>query len=55
MHQVSLYPCASNYTSRFAFSIIVGLISGLILCGRAGKHIDELAIELVTSTESKTK
>jgi len=29
-------------------------LSGLILCGRAGKHTDGLAIELLTSTESKT-
>ena len=29
-------------------------LSGLILCGRVGKHTDELAIELVTSTEGKT-
>jgi len=29
-------------------------LSGLILCGRVGKHTDELAQELVTSTEGKT-
>lgn len=29
-------------------------LSGLILCGRVGKHTDSLAIELVTSTEGKT-
>jgi IS1 family transposase len=30
-------------------------LSGLILCGRVGKHTDELAIELVSSTEGKTE
>jgi IS1 family transposase len=29
-------------------------LSGLILCGRVGKHADSLATELVTSTEGKT-
>jgi IS1 family transposase len=29
-------------------------LSGLILAGRVGKHTDELAQELVTSTEGKT-
>ena len=29
-------------------------LSGLILCGRVGKHTDELAQELVSSTEGKT-
>jgi IS1 family transposase len=29
-------------------------LSGLILTGRVGKHTDQLAIELVTSTEGKT-
>jgi IS1 family transposase len=29
-------------------------LSGLILCGRAGKHTDFLAIELVASTQGKT-
>ena len=29
-------------------------LSGLILCARVGKHTDELAIELVASTEGKT-
>jgi len=29
-------------------------LSGLILCGRVGKHTDSLAIELVASTEGKT-
>ena len=29
-------------------------LSDLILCGRVGKHTDELAQELVTSTEGKT-
>jgi hypothetical protein len=29
-------------------------LSGLILCGRVGKHSDDLAIELVTSTQGKT-
>ncbi len=29
-------------------------LSGLILTGRVGKHTDELAIELVVSTEGKT-
>ncbi len=29
-------------------------LSGLILCGRVGKHSDELAQELVSSTEGKT-
>ncbi|MDV2997185.1 MAG: hypothetical protein N4J56_006890 [Chroococcidiopsis sp. SAG 2025] len=29
-------------------------LSGLILCGRVGKHSDRLAIELVASTEGKT-
>lgn len=29
-------------------------LSGLVLCGRVGKHTDSLAIELVTSTEGKT-
>jgi len=29
-------------------------LSGLILCGRVGKHTDELALELVASTEGKT-
>ena len=30
-------------------------LSGLILCGRVGKHTDSLAIELVTSTEGKNE
>lgn len=29
-------------------------LSGLILCGRVGKHTDSLAIELVSSTQGKT-
>ena len=29
-------------------------LSGLILCGRVGKHTDELAQSLVSSTEGKT-
>ncbi len=29
-------------------------LSGLILCGRVGKHTDELVQELVASTEGKT-
>jgi IS1 family transposase len=29
-------------------------LSGLILCGRVGKHTDELAQELVSSTEGKS-
>ena len=29
-------------------------LSGLILCARVGKHTDELAIELVASTQGKT-
>lgn len=29
-------------------------LSGLILCGRVGKHTDELAEELISSTEGKT-
>ncbi len=29
-------------------------LSGLILCACVGKHTDELAIELVASTEAKT-
>jgi insertion element IS1 protein InsB len=29
-------------------------LSGLILCGRVGKHTDKLAIELVDSTQGKT-
>ena len=29
-------------------------LSGLILCGRVGKHTDELAQGLVSSTEAKT-
>ena len=29
-------------------------MSGLILAGRVGKHTDEVAVELVTSTEGKT-
>ncbi len=29
-------------------------LSGLILCGRVGKHTDELAEDLVSSTEGKT-
>ena len=29
-------------------------LSRLILCGRVGKHTDNLAIELVVSTEGKT-
>jgi IS1 family transposase len=29
-------------------------LSGLILCGRVGKHTDALAIELVSSTQGKT-
>jgi len=29
-------------------------LSGLILCGRVGKHTDELAQALVSSTEGKT-
>lgn len=28
--------------------------NGLILCGRVGKHTDELATELVSSTQGKT-
>jgi insertion element IS1 protein InsB len=30
-------------------------LSGLILCGRVGKHTDSLVIELVASTEGKTE
>lgn len=30
-------------------------LSGLILCGRVGKHTNQLAIELVVSTEGKTE
>ena len=30
-------------------------LSGLILCGRVGKHNDELAQELAVSTEGKTE
>jgi IS1 family transposase len=30
-------------------------LSGLILCGRVGKHTDSLAIELVASTQGKTE
>ena len=30
-------------------------LSGLILCGRVGKHTDSLAQELVSSTEGKTE
>jgi IS1 family transposase len=30
-------------------------LSGLILCGRVGKHTDSLAIELVASTEGKSE
>ena len=30
-------------------------LNGLILCGHVGKHSDELAMELVTSTEGKTE
>jgi IS1 family transposase len=29
-------------------------LSGLLLCGRVGKHTDELAQELISSTEGKT-
>ena len=29
-------------------------LNGLILSGRGGKHTDELATELVTSTQGKT-
>lgn len=29
-------------------------LSRLILCGRVGKHTDELAAELVHSTQAKT-
>ena len=30
-------------------------LNGLILCGRVGKHTNELAIELVASTQGKTE
>lgn len=36
-------------------AISLAQLSGLILSGRIGKHADELAAELVTSTEGKTE
>jgi IS1 family transposase len=36
-------------------AISLAQLSGLILSGRIGKHTDELAAELVTSTEGKTE
>lgn len=35
-------------------AVSLAQLSGLILCGRIGKHTDELAQELVSSTEGKT-
>lgn len=36
-------------------AISLAQLSGLILSGRIGKHTDELAAELVASTEGKTE
>jgi len=35
-------------------AVSLAQLSGLILCGRIGKHTDELAQELVASTQAKT-
>lgn len=35
-------------------AVSLAQLSGLILCGRVGKHTDSLAIELVSSTQGKT-
>jgi hypothetical protein len=37
-----------------SIALSLAQLSGLILCGRVGKHTDELVQELVASTESKT-
>lgn len=36
-------------------AISLAQLSGLVLSGRIGKHTDELATELLTSTEGKTE
>ena len=36
-------------------AVSLAQMSGLILCGRVGKHTDELAEELISSTKGKTK
>ena len=41
-------------TGDCLIALSLAQLSGLILCGRVGKHTDELAQELVSSTEGKT-
>ncbi len=36
-------------------AVSLAQLSGLILCGRVGKHTDEIAIELVSSTQGKSE
>lgn len=37
-----------------SIALSLAQLSGLILCGRVGKHTDELAQELINTTEGKT-
>lgn len=50
---IAAYPMNSK-PSKSWIALSLAQLSGLILTGRVGKHNDELAIELVTSTEGKT-
>ena len=52
----TLHHCLPNELEAGDCWIALSLaqLSGLILCGRVGKHTDSLAIELVVSTEGKT-